>query len=72
MSTVKPKFSQVCDVFEVPVARSLSVMQCVLRDEALRYFTENIRHSVLSVEEAFHKLKERFMTPAYMDTNTSK
>lgn len=72
LSTVKRKFIQECDAFEVPDVQRLSVMQCVLREEALRYFTETVRHSVTSVDDAFHKLEERFMTPAHMDTNTTE
>lgn len=46
-------------------------MQRILHDEALRYFTETIRHSASSINDPFDKLKDRIMTPAHMDTNTS-
>lgn len=72
LSSVECKFTQDCVVFEVHQVQRLSVMQCILRDEVLRYFTENIRHSVLFVDYAFHKLNERFMTPAHMDTTTTE
>lgn len=46
LSTVELKITQECDAFEVLKVQHLSVMQCVLRDEALRYFTKTFRHSV--------------------------
>lgn len=47
-------------------------MQFVLRDGTVRYLTETIQHSGLSVNDAFHMLKEWFITPANMDTNTTE
>lgn len=44
----------------------------MLYEEDLRYFTETIRNSVISIVDALHKLEESFMTPAHMDTNTTE
>lgn len=72
LSAVKRKFFQECDAFEVPESQRLAVVHCVLRGEALRFFSENVRHTVPTVDEAFLALKSHFMTPAHMDTNTTE
>lgn len=44
-------------------------MDCILRIKDLRYLAETIWNFALSVNEAFYRLEEQFMTLANMDTN---
>lgn len=68
----KRKFVQVCDSFEPSKSQRLSAMQCMLHDEALKYFTKTIRHTASSVDSSLDKLKDRFLTRAHMDKNTTE
>lgn len=43
LSTVNRKLLQEFDAFEFPKLACLSFMQCLIRNETLRYFTEIIR-----------------------------
>lgn len=64
---LKRKSVQECDDFMLIERQRMSVMQYVLRDEATRYFTQTICLSALSIADAFHILKKRFMTPVHIE-----
>lgn len=68
IDTVKRLFLQDCDAFDVPEVQCLSVLHTMLRDDALRYFTDYIALTATTGDQAFSKLQAHFMTPAHRDT----
>lgn len=74
LSTIKCKFLQKRDVFEVPEGQRIHVMQYVLRDEALWFFTKSVVQHVSFINDALNKVKERFIMLAHNTTklNTPK
>lgn len=72
IDTVRRKFIQDCDAFEVPTDQRLSVLHTMLRDDALNYYTEFVLPHVTSITDAFERLQAHFTTPAYKDTYTTE
>lgn len=57
---------------EIPQNQHIYVMYTMLREDALRYFTDHILPHKSSVDEAFGKFQKNFMTPALRNTYTTK
>lgn len=56
ISAVKRRFFKDCNAFEVPQHQRLSVLHVMLKDDALRYFTDHVVSTADTVEEAFSQL----------------
>ena len=55
-----------------PQQQRLSVLHVMLKDDALRYFMDDVVSTADSVEEAFGQLESHFMTPPHRDTYTTE
>lgn len=71
LSTAKRKFETNCKAHEVPEHQWFSVLHVMFRDEAERYYTDHIAGNATSIEDAFQRTYDHFVTPAHQDTYTT-
>lgn len=65
INAVRRRYLQKCDAFDVIEKQSVSVWNTLLRDDALRYFTDYVVPTVSTVYHAFALPQRIFMTPAH-------
>lgn len=72
LNSIKRRFMQNCEASDVPEKRQLPVMHTMFRNEALRYFTDDVVCDAKTVDGAFNKMKDHFITLARSDALTKE
>lgn len=67
LESVQRRFEQDCQAFDVPDPQRLSLLYTMLVGEPSRFFTTSILPVVSTVEEAFEKLQQRYLSSAHRD-----